>query len=75
MTAAPNVRHQAWLEAGAWPIIVSGIVLDDFANGNGLTQFVDTDMAHDTVVHGVLGELELTTCIFLPRMSSIITMG
>ena len=54
MTAAPNVRHQAWLEAGAWPIIVSGIVLDDFANGNGLTQFVDTDMAHDTVVHGVV---------------------
>jgi hypothetical protein len=35
-----------------------GVILDDFANGHGLTQFLDTDMAHVTLVHGMLGELE-----------------
>src|SRR2546425_217381 len=44
------------------------MVLDDFANGNGLTQFLDTDMAHDTLVNGVLGELELTACNFLANV-------
>jgi hypothetical protein len=46
-------------------MFVRGITLNDFANGNGLTQFLDADMAHDTLVNGVLGELELTACDFL----------
>src|SRR5262245_44727793 len=52
----------------AWPILVLGIILDEFANGNGLTQFLDTDMAHDTLDNGVLRELELTTCHFLANV-------
>jgi hypothetical protein len=52
----------------AWPIFVRGIILDDFANGNGLTQLLDTEMAYNTLVYGVLGELELTACNFLANI-------
>ena len=50
------------------PYLSVGIIFDDFADGNGLTQFLDTDMAHDTLVNGVLGELELTTYNFIANV-------
>jgi hypothetical protein len=48
---------------GTRPVV--GIILDDLADCDGLTQFLDTDMPYDTLINGVLGELELTTCNFL----------
>jgi hypothetical protein len=63
---ATSQGHTEYQAAG--PILVRGIILDDFANGNSLTQFLDTDMAHDALVNGVLGELELTPCNFLANI-------
>ena len=48
---------------GSRPVV--GIILDDLADCDGLTQFLDTNMPYDTLINGVLGELELTTCNFL----------
>ena len=40
-------------------IFIAGVVFNEFARCDGFTKFLDSDAAKDTLVHGMLGKLEV----------------
>jgi len=42
--------------------LVIGVILTDFANGDGPAKFLDSNMTYDALVNSMLWKLELTAC-------------
>lgn len=56
-------------QQAARPILVIGVILDNFTNPNGLPDLIHCDGPQDSLVNGVFGKLEQVLCTLLADVS------